>query len=261
VLVADLCDLLDERFPFANAPAWDPVGLQLGDMSQQIGPVAVAHEVTDDVVEQVCLSGITTLVSYHPLLFEPITAVIAGPTARGRALRLLQSGISVVVVHIAMDAATGGTGDVLLASLGVEGSGTFAELDGRVESSIGRFGRLAEATTADLFAGLVAEQLSTSVRIAGDLDSRIESVAVVPGSGASFVIEAATLVDVYVTGDVSHHNARSAIDRGCVVVDAGHVPTERPGVAHLYDSVSEVVSDAVFISDDPHPWKDVSWKT
>lgn len=261
MLVADLCNFLDERFPFANAPAWDPVGLQLGDVSQHIGLVAVAHEITNDVVERVCSSGVTALVSYHPLLFEPITALVAGPTPQGRALRLLQSGISVVVVHTAMDAATQGTGDALLASLGVEGSGAFAELDGHADSSIGRFGRLAQQTTADLFAALVADRLSAPVQIAGDPDSRIESVAVVPGSGASFVMEAAALADVYVTGDVSHHSARSAVDRGCVVIDAGHVPTERPGVALLYDSVGKLVPDAVFIADDPHPWEDISWKT
>jgi putative NIF3 family GTP cyclohydrolase 1 type 2 len=126
---------------------------------------------------------------------------------------------------------------------------------------IGRFGRLGEATTAASFASTVSEVLSTSVRFAGESAQRIEIVGVVPGSGSAYIPEAAGIVDVLITGDVSHHRAQDAVQRGLVVVDAGHIPTERPGVEHLYASVCDVAPDAVFIAGRPHPWKDVSWKT
>ena len=230
-------------------------------MDQDAGLVAVAHEVTEDVVESVLSGGIATIVSYHPLLFDPVTAVVAGRTPPGRALRLLQSGISLVVVHTAMDAAPDGTGDALLDSLGIQSVGSFAETVDGSDRWIGRFGSLPDSTPAGSFAEWVSEQLATPVQIAGDPGSMIEVVAVVPGSGSSFAEEAVGLSDLYITGDVSHHTAKSAVDLGLVVLDAGHVPTERPGVEHLYDAVCDVVSDAVFIASDPHPWEDVSWKT
>lgn len=261
MLVADVHSLLNEQFPFSNAPAWDPVGLQLGDMEADAGRVAVAHEVTDSVVESVLSDGIDTVVSYHPLLFEPVTAVVAGRTASGRALRLLGARVSLLVVHTAMDVASQGTGDALLASLGVESTGAFAETDEGSGQFIGRFGSLDKPTSAGAFASIVSRELSAAVQFAGDPDAVVSSVAAVPGSGSSFIAEAAAVADLYITGDVTHHRARSALEEGVFVLDAGHIPTERPGVAHLYDSVSNVVSDAVFMTDDPHPWEDVSWKT
>jgi dinuclear metal center YbgI/SA1388 family protein len=261
VLVADIYAHLDERFPFGDAPSWDPVGLQLGDSGSDAGLVGVCHEVTNAVVEHTIVNGIETLVSYHPLLFDPITAVVAGSTPSGRALRLLRSGVSLVVVHTAMDVAPGGTAEALLAAIGVALSGSFGASEDGSERYIGRFGSLKEATTVALLAETVAERLAAPVQIAGNPDSAALTVAAVPGSGGSFIEEAAEVADVYVTGDVSHHRAQLASERGLVLVDAGHIPTERPGVAHLYDAVRDVVSGAVFIASDPYPWKDVSWKT
>lgn len=261
MLVADVYRLLDERFPFANAASWDPVGLQLGDMGRDAGQVAVAHEITDSVVESVLSGGFRTVVAYHPLLFEPITAVVAGRSPSGRALRLLEAGVSLLVVHTAMDVAPFGTGDALLMSIGVQTEGFFAEADEGSSQFIGRFGYLNEPVSVEQFASMVSRELATPVQFAGDAQATIESVATVPGSGSSFVPEAAAVADAYVTGDVAHHRARSGVDHGVVVLDAGHVPTERPGVRYLYDSVSDAVSNATFIASDPHPWEDVSWKT
>lgn len=261
MLVADLYGHLDKQFPFGDAPSWDRVGLQLGDSEHSAGPVGVCHEVTDAVVAHTISNGISTLVSYHPLLFDPITAVVAGSTPSGRALRLLHGAVSLVVVHTAMDVAPVGTADSLLAGMGVTSAGRFGASDEGSDRYIGRFGPLTEPTTVALFAETVAERLATSVQIAGDPGSVVSTVTAVPGSGGSFIEEAAEIGDVYVTGDVSHHQAQLAAERGLVVVDAGHIPTERPGVAHLYDAVCDVVPDAVFIADDPYPWKDVSWKT
>ncbi|GMQ94024.1 MAG: hypothetical protein BMS9Abin12_1506 [Acidimicrobiia bacterium] len=261
MLVADIHAFLDDRFSFEHAAAWDPVGLQLGEPGADSGRIAVCHEVTDGVVERCVEMGIATLVSYHPLLFEPTTAVIAGPTAAGRALQLLRRGVSLIVVHTAMDVAPRGTGDLLLEALGVSAAGFFAETEDGSGYWIGRHGSLDGATTAQSFALTVSERLETSVRVSGDLNKTIRSVCVLPGSGSSSTSEAADIADVLVTGDVGHHSAQAAVQLGLVVIDAGHIQTERPGVNHLYDSVRALAPKALFIASDSHPWEDVFWKT
>ena len=260
MLVADIHDSLDELFPFENAAVWDPVGLQLGAIDNDAGDIAVCHEVSEDVVAWSLANDVNTLVSYHPLLFDPITAVVGGPTPAGRALRLLRGGLSLIVVHTAMDLAPRGTGDSLLEALGVATAGSFADPGEESGFWIGRYGELEDATTAVSFASTVSERLSTTVRFAGDSEQQIKTVGVVPGSGSAYIAEAVGVTDVIVTGDVSHHRAQDAVQRGFVVIDAGHIPTERPGVEHLYASVLNVAPDAVFITSDPHPWEDISWK-
>jgi dinuclear metal center YbgI/SA1388 family protein len=252
--VADLITAIDRRYPFIDAAAWDPVGLQVGGMERPAGLVAVAHEVFGPTVEAAVTEGVGTIVTYHPLLFTPTTSFVEGPTAEGRALRLAEAGVSVIAVHTAMDVAQPGTGDDLLAALGFVADGGFFAADdfGR---PIGRLATLAEPLTPFELVELVEERLGARVRTTGG-SQPIRRLAVVPGSGGASVTEAAGAADALVTGDVSHHRAREAVERGLLVVDAGHAATERPGIASLYAAVRDIVGDAIALDEDPTPWKD-----
>ena len=254
--VAELVDLLDARFPFANAAAWDAVGLQIGWPRAETGRVGVCHEVTDAVVDVCVKQAIPTLVSYHPLLFRPTTDLVEGPTPEGRALRLASHGISLIVVHTAYDAATPGTGDALLDALGFGSheAGRWALEEGRGECAPGRFVELETPMRGEGLASVVAAKLGASVRSTGG-DNEIRTIAVLPGSGGSHAMEAATIADALITGDVSHHTATAAKAHGLLVIDAGHAATERPGITALYAAVCEEVDEAIHLSDDPTPWE------
>jgi len=69
---------------------------------------------------------------------------------------------------------------------------------------------------------------------AGDANAKIETVGVCPGSGGSLIDSAiADGCQLFVTGEVSHHEALAAIERGCSVLLAGHTNTEG-GYLHRY---------------------------
>ena len=60
---------------------------------------------------------------------------------------------------------------------------------------------------------------------------------------------------VLVTGDVKHHDARAAHERGLGIVDPGHAASEGPGVASLYAAVAREVPEALDLTGiDPDPW-------
>jgi putative NIF3 family GTP cyclohydrolase 1 type 2 len=124
---------------------------------------------------------------------------------------------------------------------------------------IGRVGRW-QGSLGDLV-GLVADTLgSTALRVAGGLNAEVGRVAVVPGSGSSFLDSArAAGADVIVTGDVDHHRAVGALDRGLAVIDPGHAATELPGVRSLAELVSGLGVEVTDVSDDRiGPWVDMS---
>jgi dinuclear metal center YbgI/SA1388 family protein len=252
--VADLITAIDRRYPFVDAAAWDPVGLQIGGRDRPAGLVAVAHEVLESTVTSAIMLGVGTIVAYHPLLFTPTTSFVEGPTAEGRALRLAEAGVSVIAVHTAMDVAEPGTGDDLLAALGLVANGVFFAVDDG-DRPIGRLSTLAEPLAPGELVELVEDRLGVRVR-ATDGQQPIRRLAVVPGSGGASVTEAAEVADALVTGDVSHHRAREGVERGLLVVDAGHAATERPGIASLYAAVRAVEGDAIALDEDPTPWKD-----
>lgn len=123
-------------------------------------------------------------------------------------------------------------------------------------SFVGRCGSLgAPATLGDL-AAVVADRIGGAIRVAGDPTDVVTTIAVVPGSGSSLISQVPPGVDVLVTGDVIHHRARAALDRGLRIIDPGHVETERPGIAALYAAICEMHDDVVDLTGiEVTPWR------
>lgn len=133
--VRDVVASLGSKIPFDKAAGWDVCGLQLGDPAAQVNSIGVCHEVTDKVVARVIAQPVDLLVTYHPLLLRPTNRLTAGPGPIGRALRLLNAGVNLLVVHTAFDAAPGGTADTLasLLTLGYVEPFGMVDPDGRVK--------------------------------------------------------------------------------------------------------------------------------
>ncbi|HEU4515126.1 MAG TPA: Nif3-like dinuclear metal center hexameric protein, partial [Nocardioidaceae bacterium] len=102
---------------------------------------------------------------------------------------------------------------------------------GRTARGTGRIGRLAEPMRLTTFAELVADVLpgtAHGVRVGGDPDRMIETVAVTSGAG-DFLLEKVltTDADVYVTSDLRHHRAAEFLEHGGpALVDIAHWAAE-----------------------------------
>jgi dinuclear metal center YbgI/SA1388 family protein len=216
----------------------------------------VCHEVTESVVSRLEASQVDLLVSYHPLLFTPTTRVLAGRSAGARSYRLMRAGVSLLVTHTDFDATKGGMADSLAGFFRLRDITAFGEDPENGVPAIGRFGGF-EGSLGTVDAMLVDQFGPAGLRVSGDRDLVVESLAVVPGSGAGLIEEAVKVgAQALVTGDVSHHRSVAALDLGLAVVDPGHTTTERPGMVALVKLVSEVAGVAVkdLTSIDPRTW-------
>ncbi len=128
--VADLLNHLDAWAPFARAATWDPVGLQIGDPDAGVTTAAVCHEVTADVVRAAVESDVDVVVTYHPLLFRPISRITTGTGPAGMGFMFARAGVSVIAAHTNLDAAPGGTSDALAAALGLDILQPFGAVEG-----------------------------------------------------------------------------------------------------------------------------------
>ena len=254
--VGEILAAIDRRAPFSSAAEWDAVGLQIGDPEREVSTMAVVHELTGRLLDGIISVGTELVVTYHPLLFRPLSSVTAVPGAEGRVFALVEGRVAVISVHTNWDAAAGGSSDSLAAALEIRDPEGFASsmTGGGDEVRFGRCGAF-DGSVGDL-ADVVQARLGVRPRLSGPLDRVVRRVAVLPGSGGSQVEEAVSAgADAYVTGDVSHHEARRAADSGMVVVDAGHAPTERPGVRALYDLVAGIADMPVeLVGGDDNPW-------
>ena len=210
---------------------------------------------TSTVVDAVVDGEMDCLVAYHPLMFVPTTSLIDRPGFEGLALRLAENGTTLIVVHTALDVAKPGTADAMLAEIGLSAEGTFAPVDDVGGGDIGRIGKFDAPVAFDQFAVTVSDVVGSTVRTSATHPDLVETVGIVPGSGGRFAAAAAGLVDVYVSGDIGHHDATEAVARGIGLIDAGHAPTERPGVRALYAAVCDASPSATMVNDDLHPWE------
>ncbi len=115
----------------------------------------------------------------------------------------------------------------------------------------GRVGTLPEPMTAEQMRGHVSDLLGSPARLVADPGSgrRMGRIAVLGGSGGSFVREAAASgAEAFVTGDLDYHDALLADSLGLTAIDAGHAATELPSLAPLARRLSELVDVPVEVS-------------
>jgi putative NIF3 family GTP cyclohydrolase 1 type 2 len=99
---------------------------------------------------------------------------------------------------------------------------------GEQEEGIGRVGTLPETMSLREAAEYVRNRLKLdTVKVFGDMDSKVSRAALCPGSGKSEVDAAiAKGAQVLIAGDIDHHTGLDAVEQGLAIIDAGHYGTE-----------------------------------
>ena len=112
--------VLEQLAPLHLAEKWDHVGLMVGDPEQEIHKVLCALDVNEAVVDEAIHLKADCIVSHHPFLFKPLTALDLS-SEKGRMIRkLITSGIAVYSMHTNYDIAEGGLNDYLARGLGLQ---------------------------------------------------------------------------------------------------------------------------------------------
>ena len=94
---------------------------------------------------------------------------------------------------------------------------------------MGCVGWIAAPLSLQEFAGHVKQALDgIPLRLVGDPRRRVHRVALCSGSGGSLLGKAmASHCDVYVTGDLKYHEAKSALEAHLALIDIGHFASEK----------------------------------
>jgi dinuclear metal center YbgI/SA1388 family protein len=193
------------------------------------------------VVDEALMVQADLVITHHPLFLHGVHSV-AALDHKGRVVQTLVShGIALLAAHTNADHADPGVSDALAFALGLEDTRPLVpEFDGSAEGT-GRIGLLAQPTTLGDFADIVARSLPAThhgVRVAGDANAVVRTVAVCGGAGDAFLSAAAEQADVYVTSDLRHHRAQDhLVDGGCALIDVAHWASEWPWLPVAADAL------------------------
>lgn len=226
---SELTEILEDYVPARYAMEWDNVGLLTGRRDRKIHKIMVALDADNGVVEEAVRQKVEFLLTHHPLIFSPQKSITDESGTQKKLLKLIENGINCFAMHTNFDVVH--MGRIVCGALGLKSlapAETTCTEDG-IPKGIGTVSELECSMTAGDFAELVKNTFDIEhVLLFGDERKEIHKVAVVPGSGRHMEQQAAeTGADLFLTGDIGHHEGLDAMELGLTVIDAGHHGLEK----------------------------------
>ena len=132
--VVDVCKVLEAIAPPALAQQWDNVGLLIGDASAAVRQLLLTIDLTGPVVREAVRRRAEMVMAYHPPIFKAISRLT--PQAAPAAYAAARAQLSVYSMHTALDAAGGGTNDVLAKAIGLTQTRPLAATVGRTDCKL-----------------------------------------------------------------------------------------------------------------------------
>ncbi len=225
-----LVTYLDDYLRVAEIADYGPQGLQVETDNRQVQRVALAVDVSPQIIETAVSWGADMLLVHHGVLWRSVEK-IAGPLG-ARVRLLMKHGLNLYAAHLPLDAHPQvGNNAVLAQMFNVEierwwcaPTGTEIAVCGSVSDPL---------TIADLVAD-INTKLHTEATLLAHGPKQVRKMAILSGFGADKVAEAQAMgADTFLTGETSHANYWAAADYGMNVIFAGHYATETVGVQAL----------------------------
>lgn len=227
ITVGSILSMLDTLAPFDWAESSDNVGLLVGNEDHAVDTIYMALDVTQQTIENAQANGAQLLITHHPIFFQPVQRITRASYDGAAALSMARAGIAHIAMHTNWDKAPGGVTETLARKVGL-----------MVLPCEERLLYMRAQTTSPITLGTFTERVQQAlhfpIRVYGDTNQSISSVWLAGGSaGDTLQVAISGGADCILLGEIKHHEILPFLDAGVGVIEAGHAPTELPGVDAL----------------------------
>jgi dinuclear metal center YbgI/SA1388 family protein len=261
VKLSDLLSVFETLWPQSGADEWDQVGLASGSYDQQVEKVLFCVDPTLAVLQEAKAKTCQLVVSHHPLLLEGVHSVAEGELKGDILSYAISNSVALFSAHTNADIVAGGVSDVLASMIGIKNSVPIVVTS--KNAGHGRIGTLDEPETVGELAQRINNILPAThapVRVGGDVTKKASKVAVVGGSGASFLPDAISAgADCFVTSDLKHHVSLDAVSDQAInicLIDISHFAAESLWLGSAAAELSKLVPGVEFLVSEitTDPW-------
>ncbi|WP_425806901.1 Nif3-like dinuclear metal center hexameric protein [Desulfitobacterium sp. Sab5] len=270
VSVGLIAQTIEKIAPKSWAEDWDNVGLLVGDSARRVERIILTLDATHEVVEEAKERKAQLILAHHPIMFKPLKNLRSDNLQAQIPIQLLKAEIGYYAAHTNLDQSIYSSSWTIGNSLGLERMEVLAAFVNE-DRGYGVIGYLPASEPLESVVNKVKKYFETlriqigiekqvnAFRVAGKPGKKIRKIAIVNGSGGSFIPKALFKgADLLITGDVDHHEALDAKEAGMAVLDIGHYTSEIPMIKTLADylKTEKNLSDLeIMISCNMHsPW-------
>lgn len=220
--IKDLLEKFDNKINPNVQEEFDNSGLQVGDINQELTGIVTTLEITPEVIDYAIENGCNLIFCHHPLIFGGINSIDKNHFKGKKIIKAIQNNIVIYASHTPSDMQ--GFNKYILHRMGFNSDGIIKEMD--EDLYYGDF------SNVDISFKTLVKQIKENLNldniiVYGEI-SKVSRIGLVTGSGMDFVNEAIQKdVDVYITGDITHHYAMDAMEKGLVLIDISHEGSER----------------------------------
>lgn len=235
------CDMMERIAPKAYAMEGDRIGLLIGTERKEIRRVLVALDLTAPVAREAIDGDFDLVLTHHPIFWEPVTSMDPYRYETAAAFQLIRHNIGMFAAHTNLDAAPGGVNDSLAALLGL------VRVRPLPPENLGRIGELPKPMRFSKFVVLCESRLHAAAHTVGNHNDTVQTIGMIGGAGGGEIaIAKAANCDVFVTGEMKHHEALEAEYLGMHCCVLGHYETENIVLAPLINRLQKEKSDVQY---------------
>ncbi|MBH8552059.1 Nif3-like dinuclear metal center hexameric protein [Nostocaceae cyanobacterium CENA357] len=249
--ITDLITWFEEWANPTWSESWDNCGWQIEPgVLQDEARVLVCLTPTLAVMQEAIAFKANLIFAHHPLIFNPPKSLRSGEAIAEMARLAFTHNIGVYSAHTNFDQVQDGTADVLAQILELQEVTPIVPTQAGL--GYGRVGMLKPFLSLQDLLTTIQNRLAPPNLIfspTADLQQTISRVAVLGGSGASFISAVVkTNAQAYLTSDCKFHQFQESRDRDLILIDAGHYATERPACDRLVQKFNSLNLDWVQLS-------------
>ena len=228
-----LFGFLDETLDIHSFKDYCPNGLQV-EGKAEIAKVAFGVTVTQALIDAALAWGADALIAHHGIFWNSDPRSLTG-FRRARLKQVLAADLNIGGYHLPLDAHLDYGNNAQLAKLmGLEILGPFPERGG-----VGVSAKVRDALSAEQWRSRLQEHCGEPITSFLNGPEQIQQVAIVSGRGGSYLEEAISEHQLFITGEPELAMMPIAAEMGVHILCAGHFRTETFGVRRLASLVAE----------------------
>ncbi|CAG9802141.1 unnamed protein product [Chironomus riparius] len=266
--LSEIVKKLEEFGSLHYAEKWDNVGLLVEPSNSfvDVSTIMLTNDLTQHVMDEAIAKNANMIISYHPPIFQGLKRLTNSQWKERIIIKAIENRISIYSPHTVWDSISNGTSEWLANSVPNKtmkpvipnvsnpdfGAGRVCQVDGsfslkQVVDLVKKYTKL--------------DDLRIGVSFTGSLDSQIKSFACCPGSGSSVLKDVKEDIDLFITGEMSHHEVLEANSNNIHIIMLNHSNSERGYLHHFVPILADLLKTTdvdIFVSEkDEDPLKTI----